>query len=116
MIGDDDAGGTIGLLHDLLHAAAGPGPSRSAIDAAAASVYAIALLMSAFRSLESLHEFRQRVDGLGDCALVAQGAQHGVEVGDDFSDQLVPVGERVCHRRGLGEKRVDGGALALERR
>lgn len=64
---------------------------------------------------QGVGEFGQRVDGLAELlAVVGQGPQHGVEVGDDLSDQFVAVGKGVGEGGRLGQHRSEGGSLALQ--
>ena len=73
--------------------------------------------MSVLRAAKPVDQLGQRVDGLAELlALLAQRAQHGVEVDDHLPDELVAVGQRVGQRGGLVQERADGGALALEGR
>ena len=61
--------------------------------------------MSFLAGLQALHQFGERVDCLCELvALVAERPQHGVQVDDDLPDQLIPVGQRVRQRRGLGKE------------
>ena len=61
------------------------------------------------------HELRQLVQAVGELIVAGgEGAQHGVQVGDHLADQLIAAGQRRGQRRGLGQHRGDGAALALE--
>ena len=91
--------------------------SRSAIDPAAASVYAKAFEMSVLRSASPCTSSdNERHGGVEPIGLVAERAEQHVEVVDDLTDELVPIGQRVGHDRRLLQKRSDGGALTLQSR
>ena len=71
--------------------------------------------MSVLRSARPCDELGQLVQTVGELVVTrGEGAQHGVQVGDDLADELVAAGQRRCQRRCLGQHRRDGAALALE--
>ena len=78
-------------------------------------MYATPVAMSLLRSARPCDEFGQLVQAFGELIVtLGEGAQHRVQVGDDLADELIAAGQCGRQRRGLGQHRRDGAALALE--